>query len=140
MSSATKNIQNDYEHIFRALQDEIKEHQKIIKALELFRQKVTQGLKDGIFDDQDMQWIDDDLQHLLQEKEHKEKVFQQKREIYENSVLKLESILEKRRNVIEEVDSHTNIFSARPELLKKFAQKRATLMKIVDQGKKDLQQ
>jgi hypothetical protein len=131
---------NDFEILFRNLQHEIYEYNKVIESVQSFKAHIEQGLRDGVFDNQDIQWVEEDLKTLMEDKEKKEVEYNKRKEIYENSVLKLENILEKRKQIIEDADKNTHIFSNRKDLLKKFAHKSATLLKLIEQGKKDLQQ
>lgn len=139
-STDSVNISNEFEELFKTLKTDIEECTKVIHAVEEFKKYVETGLKDGIFDQQDMQWIEEDLKALVADKTHKETEYLKRKEIYEKSVLSLQNILDQRRKIIETADEQTEVFRSRPHLLKKFAQKSATLMKMVEQGKKDLQE
>jgi len=133
------SLQNEFENLFFNMRNEIQEYMKVIDSLHKFRQYIDQGVRDGVFDEEDRRWIEEDLQKLTLEKDKKEIEYNNRKQAYEGSILKLENIMNVRKQIIEEADKNTNVFSSRPELLKKFAQKRANLIKIVEQGKKDLQ-
>ena len=139
-SEQQSNITNNVENLFIDLQKKIQEYNDTIEAVEKFFLCIEEGKKEGIFDDQDIGWIEDDLKCLRDQRLQKETEYKKRKELYDNSVVKLEDVLERRKILIEEADQQTGVFNMRPELLKKFAQKRATLMKIVDQGKQDIQQ
>jgi hypothetical protein len=132
-------ISDDFERLFNNLHLEIQEYNNIIDSVQKFSTYIEHGRKEGIFDDQDMEWIEEDLKKLKTEKDKKEQEYKKRKEIYENSVVKLEAVLEKRKKTIEDADRNTGVFNARPDLLKKFAQKRAILMKIIETGKKEIQ-
>ena len=132
------SIQHDFEHIFRQLYQDIEQSANILQSVRQFKQHIEPGLNEGVFDTQDLQWITEDETNLEKELKTKEEDLRKRKEIYEHSVLKLEKLLDKRKKMIEEGDRQTNVFAYRPELLKKFAQKRAELMKMTEQGKKEV--
>ena len=134
-----KKLTDDFEKLFDTLKLEITEYIHLIEAVQKFSAYIARGHQEGIFDDQDLSWVEDDLKKLMTEKNKKEIEYQKRKEIYENSVVKLEKVLEKRKKIIEEANQQTHVFDFRPDLLKNFAQKRAALTKIIEQGKKDLQ-
>lgn len=139
MTTITLTSKQDFEQLFAKLNQDIQQLDNTIHSVEQFLQHVAAGIPDGVFDDQDRIWVEDDLKRLRAERQAKDADRQNRQEIYEQSVLKLERILNQRKQIIEDADRQTDVFRMRPELLKKFAQKRATLMKLVEQGKKDLQ-
>lgn len=129
----------EVESLFQSLRQEIAECTERVQAVQAFRQYIEAGVRDGVFDQEDLAWINQDLAQLTAEKEQREQELQRKETLYRNSVQKLEVILEQRRGVIEEAERHTQALRLRPHLLQQFAKKRAHLMLMVDQGKKDLQ-
>lgn len=132
-------IQDEFEQLFSNLKQEIQEYNALAQSVQSFKQYIEHGMKEGIFDKEDAEWIDTDLKGLLESKKSKEQELVVKETLYRNSVLKLEDILARRDNVIEEAEQNTRALSLRPELLKHFAKKRARLMTMVDAGKQDLQ-
>ena len=132
-------IQDEFERLFAHLKQEIQEYHALAQSVQSFKHYIENGMKEGIFDQEDMEWIDNDLKELLESKEKKEQELMSKETLYRNSVLKLEDILARRKNAIEEAESNTGALSLRPELLKHFAKKRAHLMTMIDVGKRDLQ-
>lgn len=134
-----QHVGNEFDRLFANLKREIDEYNTLVQSVQAFRQYVDHGLKDGIFDQEDMEWIDTDLKNLLLNKEKKEQELLSKENLYKNSVLKLEDILARRKDAIEVAEQNTHALSLRPELLKHFAKKRAQLMMMVDKGKQDLQ-
>jgi chromosome segregation ATPase len=138
MSSSSTLTTEELDQLFKHLQDEIQNYDVLCHSVQTFKQYIEQGVEEGIFDQQDIQWLDEDLLNLKREKEEKEHNLKLKKETYNGSVTKLEHILKRRTQLIEEADKVSQMFRFRPNLLKKFAQKRVTLMKIVEQGKQDL--
>lgn len=130
----------NFENLFLDLHKEIQNYNNVIQTIQQFKSYIEQNLNDGIFDEEELKWINEDLENMTEIRDKKESEYLKKKEIYETNVLRLENILNKRKQIIDEADSKTGVFNIRPELLKKFAQKRALLMKMVDQGKRDLQQ
>jgi len=139
LTSTTPPIPDEFERLFAHLNQEIQEYHALSQAVQSFRQYIEHGMQEGIFDTEDTEWIDADLKGLLESKRNKEQELITKETLYRNSVLKLEDILTRRDNVIEEAEQNTRVLSLRPELLKHFAKKRARLMTMVDVGKRDLQ-
>ena len=132
-------VHDEVEGLFQALRQEIAQCHERVHAVQAFRQHIEAGVRDGIFDQEDLEWLNRDLTQLLEEKEQRERELAHKEHMYKNSVQKLEVILEKRRDVIEQAERDTQALTLRPHLLQQFAKKRAHLMMLVDQGKKDLQ-
>ena len=139
LSSKTNDSVN-FEILFLDLHKEIQNYNSVIQTIQQFKSYIEKNLNDGIFDEEELKWINEDLENVTEIRDKKESEYFKKKEIYETNVLRLENILNKRKQIIDEADSKTGVFNIRPELLKKFAQKRALLMKMVDQGKRDLQQ
>lgn len=138
-STSSHSHTDDFERMFSKLKQEISECQTLIQSVQSFRQYIEHGLKDGIFDQEDLDWVEADLKELSATKEKKEQELVSKENIYKNSVLKLEEILERRTDAIEQAEQSTRALSMRPDLLKHFAKKRAHLMMMVDKGKQELQ-
>jgi DNA repair exonuclease SbcCD ATPase subunit len=132
-------VNDEIEQLFKSLRQEIGEYQTLAQSINSFKQYIEHGLNDGIFDQEDLEWINSDLSDIIQRKEQKEQELIQKEDLYRNSVLKLEEILDKRTEAIEQAEQTTHALSLRPNLLQNFAKKRAHLMMLVDKGKKDLQ-
>jgi len=132
-------VNDEIEQLFTSLRQEIVEYQTLVQSVNSFKQYIEHGLNDGIFDQEDLEWINSDLSDIIQRKEQKEQELSQKEDLYKNSVLKLEAILDKRKEAIEQAEHNTHALSLRPRLLQNFAKKRAHLMMLVDKGKKDLQ-
>jgi hypothetical protein len=133
------HIENEFDQLFANLKKEIQEYNTLVQSVQSFREHIEHGMKEGIFDKEDMDWIESDLKQLQLNKQQKEQELLAKEDIYKNSVLKLEEILDRRKNAIEVAEQSTHALSLRPDLLKNFAKKRAHLMMMVDKGKKDLQ-
>jgi hypothetical protein len=132
-------VENEFDQLFANLKKEIVEYNTLVQSVQSFKEHIEHGMKEGIFDKEDMEWIDSDLKQLQLNKQQKEQELLAKENIYKNSVLKLEEILDRRKTAIEVAEQSTRALSLRPELLKNFAKKRAHLMMMVDKGKKDLQ-
>jgi flavin-dependent dehydrogenase len=135
----SSRVNDEFEQLFVNLKQEIIEYHTLVQSVQAFKQYIENGVKEGIFDREDMDWIESDLKELLIAKEKKEHELRQKEDLYKNSVLKLEDILARRKDAIEDAEKNTHALSLRPELLKHFAKKRAQLMLMVDKGKQDLQ-
>lgn len=135
----SSHVENEFDQLFSNLKKEIHEYNTLVQSVQAFREHVEHGMRDGIFDKEDMEWIESDLKQLQFNKQQKEQELLAKEDIYKNSVLKLEEILDRRKNAIEVAEQSTHALSLRPDLLKNFAKKRAQLMMMVDKGKKDLQ-
>ena len=133
------HVENEFDQLFANLKKEIIEYNTLVQSVQSFKEHIEHGMKEGIFDKEDMEWIESDLKQLQLNKQQKEQELLAKENIYKNSVLKLEEILDRRKNAIEAAEQSTHALSLRPELLKNFAKKRAHLMMMVDKGKKDLQ-
>ena len=132
--------EKSYQELFAKLQAEIDEYDRELKAVKKFHATVKKNQESGLFDDQDIKWIDADIEDMEEKRRVRVEEYNRRKDLYENSIVKMEKILEQRKNIIEEVDSESNVFQNRPELLKKFAEKRATLIKTVKQAKVELQQ
>jgi len=130
---------SEFEQLFAHLKQDLDHLQTLIQSVQAFQQRVEHGIQEGIFDQEDWQRVDADLKELVHTKEQKEQELVAKETLYRNSVLKLEDILARRKQAIEEAEQATRALSLRPELLKHFAKKRAHLMLMVDKGKQDLQ-
>lgn len=128
-----------FEQLFVTLKREIHEITQLLQSVQSFRSYIERGIKDGTFDAEDLTWVEEDIRQLETSKKQKEQELIEKEQIYTNSVLKLEEILDRRKNIIESAEEQTHALSLRPNLLQNFAKKRAQLMKLIDQGRRDLQ-
>jgi chromosome segregation ATPase len=120
---------------YEVLNAQIAKLDHILHALLQCRRQLEQATSEGCFDAQDLEWVDDQIAVYEQQK----KAIHDKIETYERSVVKMEEILTKRRDILEQVDRETNLFTDCPELLKKFAQKSANLINMINKAKEDLQ-
>jgi len=96
-------------------------------------------LKEGIFDKEENEWVDAELKRITDIKNSCQEELSKKEDLYLNSILKLENLLEQRRIAIENAEKESCVFEQCPRLLQQFAEKRANLMKLVEKGKQDLQ-
>lgn len=139
LTSTPPPIQDEFELLFAHLKQEIQEYHALVQSVHVLKQYVETGMQEGIFDREDMEWIDADIKGLLELKEKKTQELVAKETLYRNSIVKLENMLTQRDQIIKKADQDTNVLSLRPDLLRRFAKKRAHLMTIVDAGKRDLQ-
>jgi hypothetical protein len=114
-------------------------YEQTINSLRVFKEHIQRGLEQGIFDKEENDWVDAELERINDLKKTCEDDLTRKEDIYMNSILKLENLLEQRRLAIEKAENDSCVFEQCPRLLQRFAEKRANLMKIVDKGKQDLQ-
>ena len=114
-------------------------YEQTMKSLRVFKEHIQKGLEQGIFDKEENDWVDIELERIHDLKKTCETDLMRKEDIYMNSILKLENLLEQRRLAIEKAEKESCVFEQCPLLLQRFAAKRANLMKIVDKGKQDLQ-
>jgi conjugal transfer/entry exclusion protein len=128
----------DYPPIFGQLQKEIDYYHNMLQNVTKFRNMIQQKSSDGLFDEQDISWVDADIKELEKELQQRTAQFDKRKHLYENSILRLENILQQRKGVIETADNECQVLSDRSGLLEKFAQKRATLIKTVEQAKHEL--
>jgi len=138
VQSHRPNLKIDYETLFHTLQVEIANYAHMIQSVQNLKRKIEDGMSEGVFDAEDLNWVDHDVQLLCNQKTQKEHEYQQKMQIYQTSVLKLEQIIDKRKQILESADQQWKVFDNRPNLLQNFAQKNASLVKLIEQGKKEL--
>jgi hypothetical protein len=129
-----------YQDLFTQLKREIKMYDDKLQALSRFRDMVVNSEREGLFDKEDMSWIEDDIENVRTERDKRQAEYERRKELYENSIVKMENILQKRKLVFDQADSKFGVLQQRPDLLKKFAEKQATLMTTVKQAKVELQQ
>lgn len=129
-----------HDKIFSRLESEINHYNSLLESVAHFKEQVESGLRQGIFDNQDLEWIETDVQRLIKERDERVKEYERRKNLYDNSIVKMEDILNRRKEIIEETDKKYGVFKQRPELLKLFAQKRASLIRTVEQAKNELQQ
>ena len=139
-SSRPPSTKHDYQDLFAVLQQEITTYSEMLKSVLHFKEVIVNGQRDGLFDDQDLAWLEKDIEDLSRKREERLREFEKRKDLYENSIVRLEDILDKRKAIIEEADQSLHVFQNRPDLLQKFAQKRAVLIKTVEQAKTELQQ
>lgn len=132
--------EKSYEELFSKLQEEIEEYDRKLESTKRFLSIIKKNQEAGLFDDQDAGWLEEDIADLEEKKRVRVEEYTRRRELYENSIVKMEKILEKRKRIIEDENGHSNVLQNRPDLLKKFAEKRATLIKTIKQAKVELQQ
>jgi len=128
-----------YSKVLSKLKHEISRKKSMLDSLKQFRTIIKTHQSEGLFDDEDLKWVDDDINSLSEEIANLQIDYQNRKEIYDNSIVRLEHILNHRKKVIEEAEESLNIFHHRPHLLKKFSQKHVVLIKTIEQAKDTLQ-
>lgn len=139
MSHINESKQNHYDAFSPKLKEHINKLNTKIKSLAHFKELLLNSKNQGVFDSEDIGWVDKDISHLIKERDQFQDEYNRREDLYENNIIKLESILTKRKKIIETAQNKYNIFKECPELLQLFAKKRAQLIKTIDQTKKELQ-
>ncbi len=103
-----------------------------LKALHTLRNTIRSSLASPYFDDEDNQWIEDDIKNQQQEMQKLRDIWKQTSSIYQNTLLKLVTTIHARQRVLSHVDGQTNIFTQRPKLVEQFAKKQAVLSNIME--------
>ncbi len=153
LSSESLDVQ-EYEQLFlqfeeqiRAISKHIKQiHESIASVNVLFaRIKEEIDKETGTFDTEDLEWVQSKIEELNKnveqaesEKANKEQEYQRKKNMYDSSIVKMKHILLRRKQILEEVDNVSQVFLVCPDLLKKFAKKRATLSQMVEESEREL--
>lgn len=132
-------VHANIEDMFQTLRQDLHTQRALLSDLQTFKDFIERGRTDGIFDQEDCDWVQSECQSVQSYISQRETELARKEELYKNSVQKLEQILLQRKDIIEAAEDQTHVLSQRPQLLEHFAKKRAHLMMLVDQGKKDLQ-
>lgn len=132
------NSPDDFQILFRDQRAKLQEYDETLGSLQIFKQHIDLGHQQGIFDEEEINWIDAENKRICELKIICETDLLQKEDLYTNSILKLEQLLEKRRIAIEEAEKEASVFTKCPHLLQQFAEKRAKLMKLVEKGKAEL--
>lgn len=128
-----------YSKVLSKLKHEISRKKSMLDSLKQFRTIIKTHQTEGLFDDEDLKWVEDDIEVLSAEISDLQADYQSRKEIYDNSIVRLERILNHRKKIIEDAEESLNIFNHRPHLLKKFSQKHVTLIKTIEQAKNTLQ-
>ena len=113
---------SNYPPIFVELKKEITYYETLLEKVTKFKVMIQNNASNGLFDDQDIGWIDDDIKTLTAELNKRVEEFESRKNFYENSIVRFEDILDQRKNIIESADAECQVLSNRPELLEKFAQ------------------
>ena len=129
----------EIKEMFQSQHQILQGYDQTIKSLRVFKEHIQRGLEEGIFDKEENDWVDVELERISDLKKICADDLIRKEDIYMNSILKLENLLEQRRLAIERAEKESCVFEQCPRLLQRFAEKRANLMKLVDKGKQDLQ-
>lgn len=121
------------------LELKVSELTKAIEKLTELHDNLTEA---DVFDDEDLQYISDYKVKIEELKQmHQENLSQlrdeltSKRNRYEKTIKTLEAIVQRRKRIIDDIESRTHVLSENPELLEMFAQKQATLMKSIQKAK-----
>lgn len=122
---------------FHELESQIEEFQIGIAALEKFRAHIQEGKEGGIFDAEDLKWVDDELSSKRAQYQEMAEELRNKRYLYDNSITKLEQVLESRKQIIETADNETDALKNNPTLLSLFARKNAQLIQMLENAKED---
>ena len=131
---------DEMKEMFKAQQLIIQGHERTIESLQIFKKHIAKGLERGIFDKEENEWVEDELKRITDLKTNCQNDLSKKENLYLNSILKLENLLEERRIAIENAENESCVFEQCPRLLQRFAEKRANLIKLVDKGKQNLQE
>ena len=129
----------EIKEMFQSQHQMLQGYEQTIQSLRVFKEHIQKGLEQGIFDKEENDWVDVELERINNLKKTCQDDLTRKEDIYMNSILKLENLLEQRRIAIEKAEKESCVFEQCPRLLQRFAEKRANLMKLVDKGKQDLQ-
>lgn len=122
---------------FQELENSVKECALNIAALEKFRSHIHEGKECGIFDAEDLKWVDDELTEKRAHYQDMNNELRNKRYLYDNSITKLEQVLNDRKIIIEAAENETNVLQNNPTLLQLFARKNAQLIQMLEHAKDD---
>ena len=128
---------NSIEEKLEETQRTLKDLDSSIEALLKFQQRIAAGLHEGVCDAQDLEWVTEEVTAKQRERQELHESYSRSKKFYDTSLQQLLQILSRRNELIEEADSHSHVFGCSPGLLRKFAQKRALLMRMIEQTKKE---
>lgn len=126
--------------IFVDLEESANVCKKSIANFTFMKDVMSTYTADSIFDEEDMQTIESRIQKFTAQYEAIQKELDYKRQLYNETVLKLENILDVRQKVLEEADVKLKILETDEELLNYFARKQAELKTVLENTKRDLLQ
>ena len=127
--------EKEVQQVLHSLKKRIQQKQTLRKNLVEFHDIIHQNQTEGLFDREDIEWIQQEIHRVEKEVQELECVYQKKKHLYTNSIAHLEHILQRRKRVLDQADQKLNIFAQCPYMLKKFSQKHVILMKTVNQMK-----
>lgn len=116
--------------MFQELKNRIQEHNAKLESLQNLRTAVLEN-KNNSFDKEDLQIIEDISKNTSTEMLNLKRELDQRESLYKNTILKLHQTLSVRQTVLEEQNDKTQVLSKHPDLLKKFANKQAQLVKTL---------
>jgi len=116
--------------MFQELQNRITEASIKVESLQNLRNAILEN-KNNSFDKEDLQIVDEHLKQSTNEVNNLKKELEQREMLYKNTILKLHQTLSVRQNVLENQNDKTQVLQKHPELLKKFANKQAQLVKTL---------
>ena len=134
MSSSNNTKRKEIKKVLLSLKKRIEQKQTLLHNLVEFRSIVQKSQDEGLFDRQDIEWVEE-IQRLENEIQDLDRLYKKKKHLYHHSIVHLEDILQRRKQILDEADQRLHVFSQCPRLLKQFSQKHVTLMKTVDQMK-----
>lgn len=109
------------------------EYPSRIQALETLYKTIRSKEMGEYFDSEDAKWVSEDLEAQRAELDEITTIWNRTSSVYADTYLKLAKTIEMRQAIMNEIDSDTGIFTHRPHLIDKFAQKQAELAQMMDQ-------
>jgi hypothetical protein len=104
-----------------------------IDALLRFRETILNDEENkSYFDQEDLSWIDTELERYSKELDVLEKEFQHKDHIYQNGLLNFEKMLSNRERILNQLNDETNLFEEVPSLREAFVKKHVDLVKNLE--------
>jgi hypothetical protein len=107
----------------QALQESIKHLQTLAHTMQS---------SPGVFDQEDIQCVHDYLSRDEERLQHITLELNKRKHLYESTVLKLESLLQRRTDILGSLDDSTRVFQFHPELMQTLVDKQVHLSKYLD--------
>ena len=132
MSQKNNRTQNPEEYM-RELEHKVTiEYPQKLENLIKFRDAMTDVDVSNCFDQQDIDWVEEEIRKVSQSLSQAQKEWTHKNHLYNDTLLGFEEVLRTREKVLNQVNNETELFKVLPSLREQFVKKQVDMLKNLE--------
>jgi len=126
----------EIETLFSNFNDQIKDLSRRVDSLNKLLHSMS-SLR-NVFDEDDMNQVKHHIAQLEEQKQYLENEFSSRQDMYNKTILQMETALAKRQEVLDEAEEQYHVLGENKELVKWLAEKQSQLIALLEETKQKL--